>query len=230
MQSSAKQKKVKKWIGRIFSGLLFLIILVAVVILVIVVINNFKGRDNVIFGYRLIYVLTDSMEPELKQGTTILSKEVDAFDLKVGDYVTFIAPKESPLAGKRITHAVIREPYENYEDGKMYIWTQGVKEGATLDKPVPVENVLSRYVRTLVVVSFVVKLLMNPWGYALIIAFPLLGLLVVQFIKIAKIKSEEQAQKEQVELKNLEEELAKKAVEDYINSQTRKEEQNKGNK
>ncbi len=225
MTKTTQKSKIRIWFGRILGVLLGLVLVATVALLVMVFVNIFSGKDNQVFGYRLVYVLTDSMSPELEPHETILAKSCTAYDVEVGDYVIFVSPS-GPLKGYKITHAVVAKPYINPEDGEWYILTRGIKQGAPIDDPVPVGNVLAKYVRKLPVITFVVGLLKNPWGYALLIAAPLIAMLIFQFVRMAKVsaESESEAPKEEQappveDTEAIKAEIARRAVEEYIAAQ-----------
>ncbi len=227
MSAKVKTKsKLRIWLGRIAGVVISLTVIALIGILIMVFINNFTGKENSIFGYRIVYILTDSMSPELEQGTTILTKECTADELVLGDYVTFVAAS-GLLEGHNVTHEVVELPYLNTEDDKWYISTRGIKEGAPIDDPVPVENVQAKFVAKLPIITLIVKLLKNPWGYVMLIALPLVAMLVFQFVRMAKVSAEDAAEKEiksrEVAMNELTEaEIAKKAVEEFILEQKAK--------
>ncbi len=228
MAKKAKAKSSSRlWLGRVASIIVALAVIALVGILITVFINNFSGKESSLFGYKIVYILTDSMSPELEQGTTILTKECSADDLILGDYVTFVAAS-GRLTGHNVTHEVVALPYLNSEDGKWYISTRGTKVGAPLDDPVPVENVRAKFISKLPVITFIMKLLKNPWGYAMLIAVPLITMLVFQLIRMAKVSAEDAANKEQkkdnatLSKEELEAEIARRAVEDFIAEQNKK--------
>jgi len=131
-------KKVLKKVSLILIILLFLVTLTA---LGSVIFEMANGREPSIFGYRLYYVLTDSMTPNLQVGDFILSRtirnEEDLSNIKVGDVVTFIG-NSGVQNGKIITHRVV-QVYPEAEEG--FIKTQGDKPGSPMDAPVSLANV-----------------------------------------------------------------------------------------
>lgn len=227
MAGEKPKSQFRIWLSRITTVIILLTVIALVGVLILVFINNFTGKENSVFGYRLVYILTDSMSPELQQGTTILTKECTADELKLGDYVTFVAAS-GLLEGHNVTHEVVALPYYDSDDEKWYISTRGIKEGAPLDDPVPVENVQAKFIRKLPVITFIVTLIKNPWGYALLIAVPLVLMLVFQIIKMAKVSAADAVEKDknasptEGELKAAADEIAKKAVEEFIAEQNAK--------
>lgn len=109
------------------------VVLVAVLVIVLlyVLIARISGETPSMFGYSMLRVSSESMEPELKVGNIILVKKVEPDTLKKGDVITYQG-EEGPVAGKLITHQIVSEPYE--KDGLYYFTTRGIKTGA-LDDP-----------------------------------------------------------------------------------------------
>ena len=178
-----------------------------------------------------VKVNDNSMEPTLNVGDVIVSKRIrdeEKANLKVGDIITFLAPEgfsSNPLIeGKKVTHRIIVAPYE--EDGVWYVWTQGDRAGMPDEIPIPIENVKAKYVRTSAFLTGLIGFLRTWYGFLILIAVPLLGILIYEIILLTKTKKSEEKKKIEEEEKiriekerqEKEEEIAKKAVEEYIKS------------
>ncbi len=200
-KSDKKAKsKVRKTIDIILSVLTGLFLAIIVLCAVSVVISKLKGQEANLFGYRFIYIVTDSMEPELMVGSSILVKNCDADEIEEGDYVSFIS-EDSALANssiKLITHKCIKAKYYDEELGGYYILTQGIKDGAPVDAPVKVENVQAKFVsKTSVGFSRFISFLITPYGLVVLIALPLIASLAIQlFSQIKSLKTEEKTEEE----------------------------------
>lgn len=71
-------------------------------------------------GYQIYYVLTDSMMPSIKSGETVMvNTNIDRYNLKVGDIITFGKEGATP-----ITHRII-EVIDEDGDGKIDYYLQG---------------------------------------------------------------------------------------------------------
>ena len=125
-------------IKRIFS---IVLVVVLVVILLYVLVSRITGETPSMFGYSMLRVSSESMEPELKVGNIILVKEVEPETLKKGDVITYHG-EEGPVAGKLITHQIVSEPYE--KDGTFYFTTRGIKLGALDDPEIDDTQVLGK--------------------------------------------------------------------------------------
>ncbi|HVF75701.1 MAG TPA: signal peptidase I [Acidimicrobiales bacterium] len=64
-----------------------------------------------VFGYRVLFVRTASMEPTLPVGSLLVVRQVDAADVESGDILTFSHP-DSPE--RLVTHRVVRRDGEGF--------------------------------------------------------------------------------------------------------------------
>lgn len=111
-----KDNKYKQALGEIF----FWIFLIAMVLFAFCLRSNKSGKPTSIAGYTFFTILTGSMENEIPQGSLIISKNVNAEKLKIGDNITFIANQNTIITHKIIA---ITENYEN--TGKRAFETKG---------------------------------------------------------------------------------------------------------
>jgi signal peptidase len=82
--------------------------------------NDDENKPRSFFGYTFLNVLTDGMEPLMKEADLIVVKKVDPNSIKVGDVISFFDPGSPTDA--ILTHRVI-SIYE--EDGVRYAITAG---------------------------------------------------------------------------------------------------------
>ncbi|NLK39956.1 MAG: signal peptidase I [Clostridiales bacterium] len=102
-------KKATRWIKRIVSIILTLVILFLAFVLIGIFIAKGKGETPSIFGYRLYIVETGSMLPTFNVGSIIISKTPkDPATLSEGDIVTF-----SVGSGNIVTHRIIEVVYDD---------------------------------------------------------------------------------------------------------------------
>ncbi|MGM0838337.1 MAG: signal peptidase I SipW [Bacillota bacterium] len=146
---------------------LLLILLVCIVFLIIA--SRAAGGEPNLFGYKLLTVLSGSMEPEIKTGSIILIKlEEETTNFEVGDVVTFKA-QDNIL----ITHRIV----EVDTDGQRYI-TKGDNNNAPDPNPVIAENILAKYSDfTIPSVGYVYQFVNTRQGSVLLIILP--GLLLL---------------------------------------------------
>lgn len=175
----------KKIIKKAVSAVIIVIMAALTAALVWMFVQISSGRQAELFGYRLYYVVSDSMTPELAVGDVILSRSAEGQTIEIGDVVTYIGQVGSQK-GKIITHKVVEAPYTG-EDGATYIRTQGVKAGAPLDAPIKIEYVNGIMVKRLAVTGAILRFVMKPVGFITVIAVPLMLLILYQLYRLAKI-------------------------------------------
>lgn len=81
-----------------------------------------NNPDMTLFGYRFYYVLTDSMEPDIKEGSFILVKETDFNELKVGDVISFVS-RDPDIEGEINSHRIYS--IDKNEKGVTELTTKG---------------------------------------------------------------------------------------------------------
>ena len=229
-KESEKQTQKPTKAKKIGSTVLTVILVLFLALTVYLFVQMKTAKRPNFFGYGVYTVVSGSMVPTLEIGDVIIVEKVDAEKLRKGDIITFIGRGE--LAGKVVTHRIISE---GVEDGK--ITTCGDANYGIADKtPIGPSDVLGRYVKTSVVLSLAYKTFRSKVGFALIVFIPLLILLIVQFVNFLyacrmekKGKNKEEVSPETA-VKEKEDEIRRKAIEEYLESQKRLEEAEKQNK
>lgn len=173
-----------------------IVFIVVTVLVCIFVINLFKGNAPAVMGYRILRVVSGSMEPELERGSCIVIKETNASDLREGDIITFIS-EEPSIYGMYNTHRIYDVFTDTYSGEKLF-WTKGDAFDEPDDYPVTEEQIVGKLVT---VIPFGKKLgallahLSNNNVYFVIVILPLLGCLIsylLQFIKALSDKEEDE--------------------------------------
>ncbi|MDD4316517.1 MAG: signal peptidase I [Clostridia bacterium] len=225
MQKKNKQKAkhIYKKVSTIIVGCVMLLTMLAFVSSLIQIVG---GKKPSLFGYRFYYIITDSMSPKLEVNDVILSETLSGADevrqrLKTGDVVTFVA-EYGIQKGMLITHEVVRTAYFDDGYGKEMIQTRGVKEGATDDPPVPLENVQAVMVTEIPIIGSLYRFIMSGVGLVLLIVLPLSAIILIMALKlIRQVKhsktppSPPGQDPADIARKAVEEYIAKKAIEDY---------------
>lgn len=153
-----------------FEGL-FLVVMILMCVMIVM-----AGRGNVpyIFGYRVLQVVTDSMEPTIRSETCIIIEEVEQEDIKLGDIITF--KSEDPmLRGFLNTHRV-HEISTDPVTGAEYYVTIGDASSKPDPYPVDYEQVVGRYVRELPYGDLLyraIRFLSDQVNYFIIVILPL---------------------------------------------------------
>jgi len=130
-------KKTLRTAISVFSATLLVL---AIITLVMAVLTKLMG--NSIFPYTMHYVVSGSMEPEIKAGDLVIAKKTDIEDVKIGDYVVFVSP-DPKLNKITIIHSVVDIAED--EQG-IKLTTQGIKEGLSPDDDeYPVREIIGVY-------------------------------------------------------------------------------------
>lgn len=127
-----------------------------------------------LLGLQVFTVLSGSMEPTYHTGSLIYVKDVDPYDLKSGDVITFMLDEDT-VATHRIVEVV---PDEN-DDTVVRFETKGDANEAVDGSMVHYKNVIGSPVFTIPYLGYVANYIQNPPGtYVAISAGALLLLLV----------------------------------------------------
>lgn len=185
--NGVKRDKIKKILKRTTEIIAVVLVVFLIGAVISVFVQKAEGKEPSVFGLRIYYIVTDSMEPNIKVRDLILCKNFDgdSESLAEGDVVTFIEDG-GPLKGQPITHRVTKAPYE--ENGQWYIVTKG-DNAPSEDAPTPLGDVVAVYSHKMPVLTFIYKVISNIFGFIFIIVLPLLALMVLQIIRLVKASS-----------------------------------------
>ena len=239
MEQCKKKIVLPRWLEITLKIVEWSIILFIVGCFLTLVAQRMVGETPSLFGYTTYSVLTDSMEPTYNVGDVVVCKRIKNVtkdDVAVGDVISFIAPKgfnkNEALVGHTITHRIWEGPYQD-EDGQWYVRTIGDNVAAIQDTvPIPLENIQGVVVGSSPIISKLANFLSNWYGFAILIVIPLVCVLAWQIIVLARQGAKERMEeikKNQVLMierqvqQDLEEEIKRKAVEEYIKQQETKE-------
>ena len=139
--NSFKKEASKKRRDKI-SGALFYIVLIAILaVLYTQTADVQSGAPRHMAGYSAMRVLTGSMQSAIPQDSLIVTQQVPAADIRVGDDITFLVNESTT-----ITHRVITI-YENYAGtGQRGFQTQGIENPLPDRDIVLEENIVGRVV------------------------------------------------------------------------------------
>ncbi len=241
---NAVKKNPKKVLNRISSlvmGALFILVMIALFSLVV---QSIGGKKPSVFGYRIYFVLTDSMEPTLNVKdimiSEVFSSPQEAQDnIKAGDIITFTA-EYGMQQGMTITHRVVEEAHFDENYNRYVFTTKGDNEKASVDPAVPVENVQAILVKKSNILTRIYKFYTSTIGILSILIVPLvfiMGTLICRLVVIIKKPANEddsnktdQERIEEIKKRAVEEfvleerkkEIAQKAIKEYIENQKNK--------
>ena len=184
-------KKALKIIWRVFSIVLVVAVLT---IMTVVIVQRFKGKEPQLFGYRINYVTTGSMSPEILAGDVIFCKDIDACNVKNGDIITY--SNDGRIAGLKVgqtvCHKVIEEPYVD-DDGVWHILTKGTANSVE-DPELTGDQVIGKFVRKLKVLAAFYKVFLTKWGL-LIIIIPLMAVLGIEIYRLTAKRNDADGEK-----------------------------------
>lgn len=208
-------KKKRSVLKKISNVILVIVIFILAAVIAITVITRITGNTPSLFGYRILRVSTGSMEPELKVGDVILTKEVDDVNsLEVGEVITYRGTI-GEYADMLITHQIVKAPYE--EDGTTYVVTKGIANDVE-DQPVQVSQIAGKLVCKIPFLNWVYSFFLTPWGLLAAIALIIFAF-AGEFWNIFKLSHQE------VDQPKMNKETLEKAIEQYKQDNT---EDNKG--
>ena len=184
-KSEKKQEKTNKIfnVARIVKNTAcWMLIGVLAVAMLVFLITKINGGTPSVLGYTIQRVSSGSMEPELVVGDAILSKEVgDVNSLREGDIITFQGGAEYDY--NRVTHRVIRAPH--IVDGKLILQTKG-DANEVADAEITEEDVLSKFIMKIDVLSGLYNLFLSPWGLIIFVGL-LLFIFFDEVVNIVRI-------------------------------------------
>lgn len=138
--------------------------------------------DPSIFGYSLMRMNTEDMEPEIDVGEIMILKHVEPSELVLGDVISY---KDQSYLRKTtyVTHQISKEPYE--KDGVYFFTTRGLKENMVDDPEIDETQVRGKVMYTIPLAGTLYDFFTSRSGF---IAFILI-LLVIYGSDIFKLLS-----------------------------------------
>ncbi len=208
-------KKASKIVGSIIC---LIIVATAMLCLGSVLITKYAlHQPPSLFGYRIVKILTDSMSPQIQAGEYIWVRHINGQDVREGDIVVHV-PEYGSFKGVTMTHKCIRAPYYDEEYNRTCIQTQGVHEGATVDPPVPIENVQSLYICTIPLRGFF-NFITSLWGIVILVAIPCLVAILLQIVSLARKVNAETPQEPADLPANDSQKVAQAAIDEFVEKQ-----------
>lgn len=104
----------------------------------------YYNRSPGFFGYRMLRVITDSMEPVFTGGDCIIIKDIGEDELAAGDIITFISGDPS-LKGAYNTHRIY-DIAKDYTTGETVYFTKGDGNTWTDEYTVAKDDIVGKYV------------------------------------------------------------------------------------
>ncbi|MEG0571340.1 MAG: signal peptidase I [Oscillospiraceae bacterium] len=208
------QSKAKKIIENIINVLVWVLLIVAVLITIIVFTSQSNGGVPKLFGKMPVTILTDSMAPKFVHGDMIINEEVKDFSsLKKDDIITFW----TYIDGKKVINTHRIAEVQN-SAGTVSFVTKGDANPINDETIISPADIIGKYSDTKIpYLGTVINFLQSPNGFLFCIVLPLLLFFLYELYRfIVAI----------VELKHAknapvidEEEIKRKAIEEYISAQ-----------
>lgn len=174
--------KVLKKIGSVLAGLLVAVELIAIIFIVVM---RLSGGVPSLFGYNVYVIVSPSMEPEIKVGEIIISREYDGELLSEGQVITYLG-KEGDVKGKIVTHKVVSVT----NNGETVV-TKGVANKDN-DPAIGKSDILSVMVYKPFILGKIYSVISSTWGFILCILVPMILLIVSEIVNLVRdIKEEE---------------------------------------
>lgn len=210
---------MKKVVGIVINVILWLFVVFAALTTVVVFTGTSNNGVGNLFGYMPFSIQTQSMEPTIKAGDVVIGKEVDFNTLKEGDIITYwtTVDEQKILNTHRITKVI-----SNGKGSVPSFKTKGDNNQIEDEYTVAAADIVAKYNSKISGLSKAVDFLETQKGFFICIVLPLILFFLYQlyhFIKVIVTVKQENAGLS----KEDEEELKKKAVEEYLAKQ--KEEQ-----
>lgn len=190
-----KMKCIKKVITTL--GLILFIIIMTLGITIVYKSYSEPNKIPSVFGWKPFIVLSGSMEDTIIPGDLILTKEIDALELKEGDIISFRTNKSTVIT-HRITKIV-------EDEGERKYYTKGDNNNSNDRDYVCNNQIEGIYKYRIPELGKIAINLQKPIGIVICIAIPLIIVLIAQFADFKR--QEREAKIKEKKQKDLEEKM-----------------------
>lgn len=185
--------KIPKWIQilkkifYIFDKILTFFLIISSLVAITIVIQITREPDKIpsFLGYKVLQVMSGSMDDVFSVGNVILIKETKQEDIKKGDIITF--KKE-----KIITHRIV-EMYKNNDT--MYYTTKGDNNNVNDAEKVKYEEIEGKYITKFVCIGYLINFLNTTEGLIILISLPII---VIAFTIFRELRKKEKKSKRRI--------------------------------
>ena len=199
----------RKVLNTILSVILWIIILLAALFSFVTLATKDKNQIASIAGFSPLTVQTDSMKPTFSSGDLIIIKKCDPDTLEVGDIITFHTIIENQYALN--THRIKEITEEN--GIKNYV-TKGDNNALEDTHIITGADIAGKYVTKIPLIGKIMNFISGTVGFLVCIVFPLFIFFIYQIYHLIMIVIEMKKAAAVEEAVTLEEEKAKKALEE----------------
>lgn len=205
--------KVIKKVITVLGLILFIVIMTLGITIVYKSLSE-PNKIPSIFGWKPFIVLSGSMEDTIMPGDLILTKEIDALELKEGDVISFRTNKYTV-----VTHRIINIVDE---EGERKYYTKGDNNNMADINPVCNNQIEGIYRYRIPELGNIALNLQKPIGIVICIALPLIIVLIAQFADSKRqereVKEKEKKQKDLEEKMEVLEQQNKELMEKINNN------------
>ena len=183
MKSTKTTLSNKKNIVNVIGIILCVILIPILFINCFLIVKGIANKNEVpsIGGNAPLIVLTGSMDPTIKAGDLIVTKKIDAKDVKVDDVISFFDPEGN--GSSIVTHRVIGIEIDE-TSGEIFFRTQGDNNDIADMTPVSEKNLVGRWEGTRFWgLGYVVLFTQSTVGIIVIIAVIVAGIFVYMMIR-----------------------------------------------
>lgn len=160
--------------------------------LLVVCLQRFSNNKISFFNFRMFTVVTGSMAPKYNVGDVLISRDVEASTIKVGDTISYHGAA-GDFKGKVITHQVVGIEKDEY--GEYTFRAKGLTN--LIEDPIVYENQLYGIViYKSVILSFIYKVVGTLAGFFVLIIVPLMFVVGSEMIIILLDKEEKRRDKQ----------------------------------
>lgn len=182
-----KEMKENKILNIIINIIRALIIIILVGFIIVVFLQRVSNNKISFFKYRMFTVISGSMEPKYKIGDILISKEVEASTIKVGDTISYLGAQGS-FKEKVITHEVIG--IEHDANGRYLFRARGLAN-LVEDPAVHEEQLYGVVIYKSILLSAIYRIIGTNAGFLIFIVIPLLFIMGSEII-ISLLNKEEE--------------------------------------
>lgn len=194
------KKKEKSVLDIIVANVITLIFILTFLLMVFFVYCSMTNRMPTVFGYHMLRVVTESMNPTYPEGSYIVVKSTDTDKLKVGEVISFYSRDEA-IAGQVNTHRI--KEIKNNNGTKSFV-TKGDANPTQDPVEVQPEDIVGKVIAHANIIDGIGKAIRNPWVYLIIVIIPLSVRFIIELKNVAvaylEYKKEKDNQQEIVKL------------------------------
>lgn len=188
-------KKAKKIFSRIMTVISVALFIFGVVVFVSVL-NASAGKVPSVFGFSVLQVKTGSMLPDYEIGTIVITKNVDANDLQVGDVISFYS-LDQDISGEVNTHRIEKIEHGG-DDNAPYFTTKGDNNTQVDKQKVWPSQIVGKVVYNLGTVSgSVIGIFQNPNVIFFVIVLPLIFITFGEAVNLVTMIAESKYRKKE---------------------------------